>query len=99
MCSCGPDVQNSALAHPARAVFEEGHPEQVLVVAQPAAAVFHVGLLHGGGIAVLGAQSNVCLSLTWRYALRLRAVGISTRKIRSPGASELCAFGSMNAFW
>jgi len=33
------------------AVFEEGHPDEVLVIAQAAAAVLDVGLLHGGGIA------------------------------------------------
>ena len=35
------------------------------------------------------AQSKECLSLTCIYALRLRVAGISTRKIKSPGWSEL----------
>ena len=43
----------------AGAVLEEGHPEQVLVVAQAAAAVLEVGLLHGGRVAELGAPRGL----------------------------------------
>ena len=38
----------------ARAVFEERHPQQVLEIAQAAAAVLDVRLLHAGRIAVFG---------------------------------------------
>ncbi len=43
----------------AGAVLEEGHPEQVLVVAQAAAAVLEVGLLHAGRVAELGAPRGL----------------------------------------
>ena len=41
------------------AILEEGHPEQVLIVAQAAAAVLEVGLLHAGGVAELGAPGGL----------------------------------------
>ena len=41
-------------AQRARTVFEERHPQQVLEIAQAAAAVFDVRFLHARGIAVLG---------------------------------------------
>jgi hypothetical protein len=44
-----------------RPVFEKSHPEQVLVIAQPAAAVLDIGLLHAGGIAVFGAACGLIL--------------------------------------
>ena len=42
----------------AGAVFEERHPEQVLEVAQAAAAVLEIGLLHAGRVAELGAPGS-----------------------------------------
>ena len=45
----------------AGAVFEERHPEQVLEVAQAAAAVLEVGLLHGGRVAELGVAVGLVL--------------------------------------
>ena len=39
------------------AVFEKGHPQQILKIAQAAAAVFDVRLLHAGGVAVFVAPA------------------------------------------
>ncbi len=42
-------------AQRARAVFEKRHPQQILKIAQAAAAVFDVRFLHAGGVAVFRA--------------------------------------------
>ena len=44
-----------------RPVFEESHPDQVLEIAQPAAAVLEIGLLHRGGVAKLGPPGGLVL--------------------------------------
>ena len=46
-------------AQRARAVFEKRHPQQVLEIAQAAAAVFDVRLLHAGRVAELGAPRRL----------------------------------------
>ena len=45
----------------ARAVLEKRHPEKVLIIAQAAAAVFDVRLLHRGGVAELRAPRGLVL--------------------------------------
>ena len=44
-----------------RAVFEEGHPQEILIITQAAAAVLNIRLLHTGGIAELGAAAGLIL--------------------------------------
>jgi hypothetical protein len=46
-------VAGLELGQRARAIFHQRHPQQVLVIAQPAAAVLYVGFLHAGGVAKL----------------------------------------------
>jgi len=49
------------LAQRAGAVFEKRHPQQILEIAQTAAAVLDIWLLHTGGIAVLAAARGLIL--------------------------------------
>ena len=46
-------------AQRARAVFEKRHPQQVLEIAQAAAAIFEVRLLHAGRVAIFGAPRQL----------------------------------------
>jgi len=47
------------------AIFEKTHPEQVLIIAEPSAAVLDVRLLHGGGVSKLGVAG--CLIFHSRF--------------------------------